>query len=559
VKTCSSLVRSALLIALAGILMPTAAAVAQKADKQQQPVVSAARVSELMKQALEQVQGGQAAAPGQPAAQAPRPTFDLKVEDAVTRAIENNISLASQRLNPQIQDLSLASIRAAYRPTVTANFTDSGSTSTGTSTLSGGSSVTSGTYDYNGSVSQTVPWTGASTSLSWSNRRNESNNNNATFNPSYTSSFQASVTQPLWRNFRIDGTRNSLWQQLITRQLADVTLRASTLTTVANTRNAYWDYVYAIQALDVAKQSKSLADKLVQDNQARVEIGTLAPLDVITAQAQAASSQVRVVQAEQTRQQAEISLKRLIVSSTQDPLWNSTVNPVDRPETMSAPPGIDLEAAIRTALEKRTDLVTSRENLRKSDLALKYSRNQTLPQADVTASYGANGTGGDQFERSSLVGGQMVLVSEGGWADAVTVMRKVRQPSWSVRLSFSYPIGTSAADASYASARVTYQQSQATLKAQELSVATDVTTAALNVQNTWQQVQSARVARELAQRQLEAEQSKFEVGMQTSYYVVNAQNNLLSAQTSELSAILAYRKALVNFQLVQETPASGGA
>jgi outer membrane protein len=298
----------------------------------------------------------------------------------------------------------------------------------------------------------------------------------------------------------------------------------------------------------------------VKDNQAKVEVGTLAPLDVSQAQSNLASARQRLVAAEQTRQQNELTLKRLIVSSTADPLWTATLNPTDRPETPTDAPPVDLKAAITNALSRRTDLEVSRQTLKQSDITLKFNKNQTLPRADVTASYGASGTGGDVWERFDPTTGKQVntggivsLARPGGWADAFTIMRGLNVPTWNVAVTFSYPIGTSAADASYARAKVQYQQSLTQLKSAELRVATDVTQAYLNVQSNLQQVTTARAARELAQKQLEAEQSKFEVGMQTNFFVVQAQQNLATAAVSELQAILNYRKSLVTFQQVQET------
>jgi outer membrane protein len=555
VKTCSSLVRMTLLVAATAILMPNATAMAQK--KAEKPQVSDEKVAELMKAALEQVQaGGQAVQQPQGLAQTARPVVDLKVDEAVDRALQNNIDLSVQRLNPQIQDLNLQATRAAYRPTVGSTIGYNDSTTNPTNTISGGSIVTTGRTTYNGSVDQSLPWMGGSVSLSFNNSRSSSNSNNARYNPSFSSSLTASLSQPLWRGRAIDSTRSSLFTGLISRNLADVSLRASTISTAAATRNAYWDLVYAVQAIAVSQESVRLAEQLVKDNQAKVEIGTLAPLDVVTAQAQLASARQSLVQAQQTRQQNELTLKRYIVGSTQDPLWNSTINPVDQPDpTVTAAP-IDLQTAIRNALDQRTDLTTARENLRSSGITLKYQKDQIHPQADLTASYGASGTGGPYLDRQGQFG-QVNAVIPGGYTDALSSIGRLDNPSWSLSVRFSYQLGRSAQEANYARAQIQYQQAQSQLKSQELSVATQVTQAALNVQSAFQQVQTARATRELREKTLEAEQSKFDVGMQTNYFVVQAQQSLADAKRSELQAILNYRKALVNFELAQQAPGGG--
>jgi outer membrane protein len=529
-------------LGLVGLLGAVAPAAAQQ--------VSEARLQELMEQAR-LLAGIQASAPTQATSvAATRPVVNLTMDDTVKLTIDNNIDISVQRLNPQIQDYALAQVRAAYRPTLTGTLGDRSARSAGTSQISGGAVVDTGTYTWNAGVSQAIPWTGATANVNFNNSRQNSTSNNATVNPNYSANLQFSATQPLLRNRSIDANRQSIKTTQIARDLADVTLKATLTNTVAAARNAYWDLVYAIQAVEAARQSLALAQRLVQDNQTRVEIGTLAPIDVVSAQSEVANRQQTLVSAESTRRTAELTLKRYLVSSTQDPLWESTINPVDQPPTATMQP-IDLAGAIRTALEGRTDVVQARENLRSSEISLRYLKNQTLPGLDLTATYTTQGTGGPRLIRDASLGGQIIATIPGGYNQAINTLRKVLFPSWNVSMSISYPIGTSSQDANYARSKVQMQQSQAQLRALELTVATDLTNAALQVQNYFQQVQAAAASRELAQKKLEAEQSKFEVGMSTNYTVVQYQRDLRDAQNSELRAILNYRKAVVDFERLQ--------
>jgi outer membrane protein len=525
-------------VGLFGVVAPASA---QQVDE--------ARLQELMQQARLLVDTQ--AAPSQGTAEtATRPVVNLTLDDAVRLTTDNNIDISVQRLNPQIQDYALAQARAAYRPSVSSTLTNRHSRTAGTTQIAGGKVVNTGNYNWNGGVSQSLPWFGTSASVNFNNSRQNTDSNNATFNPTYNSSVQFSVTQPLLRNRSIDASRQSIQTTQIARDLADVTLKATLTNTVAAARSAYWDLVYAIQAIESARQSLALAQRLVQDNQTRVEVGTLAPIDVVSAQAEVANRQQTLVAAESTRRTAELTLKRYLVSSTQDPLWGSTINPVDQPPTGTMQP-IDLAAAIRTALEGRTDVVQARENLRSSEISLKYLKNQTLPGMDLNASYTTQGTGGTTLVRNAALGGAVISTVPGGYIDALSTLSKIKYPNWNVSLSISYPIGTSSQDASYARAKVQMQQSQAQLRSLELTVATDLTNAALQVQNYFQQVQAAGASRQLAQQRLEAEQSKFEVGMSTNYTVVQYQRDLRDAQNSELRAVLSYRKALVDFERLQ--------
>lgn len=528
------------------VCIAVAAALAIVGTAQAQPVTQA-KVLDLLAQAQGKITGAAPPTAGQPATAPLAQVIDLTQDDAVAKALKMNIELSVERLNPQLQDLALKGAFGAYVPTLGGTLGQSSSTTRPGNIYGGGVIVNNQTTTYNFTASQPIRWTGGTASVNWGNSRQGTDNIATTLNPRYDSSLRASLTQPLWRNRAIDANRQSLVTSEINRRIADINLRASTINTVANTRNAYWDLVYAIQAVESAKTSLGLARQLVQDNKIRVEIGTLAPLDIISAQAEEASRQQTLLSREQSRRTAELVLKRLMVSGTDDPIWNVTLNPTDRPATDVAQV-IDLEAALRTALENRTDIVVARRNLEITDIGLKVQKNQTLPAADLTASYTTAGAGG-----TTVIGG--VPVTGGGYQDALSQLSKVNLPAWSAQVQFSYPIGTSSADATLARSKVQYQQSLAQLRALELTVATDLTNQAMTVQSAFQQVQTAAASRVLSQQRLAAEQSKFEVGMSYNYNVVLAQRDFTDAQNSELLAILNYRKALVDFQRKQEAPA----
>jgi len=512
-----------------------------------------ARVDELVKYAREKFADGQAQpAPAQQRtleerAEA-RPVVQLTVEQAVRMALDNNIELSVERINPQLQDLSIAQTRGAYRPTLNSTVNANSSMPLPTSLLNGGQRVINETANANVNIAQTLPWFGTNYTAAFNNGRTNTSSTFATLNPQFTTQLTATITQPLLRDFKIDNTRNQLLAGAITREVSDITLRTRMTNLTATTKNAYWDLLAAIRAIEAAKQSLSLAEKLIEDNRVRVEVGTLAPMDIISAQAEAATRRQTLTQAEATRRTAELVLKRLIVSETTDPVWRATIDPIDMVQVQ--PTTINLESAVTSALSQRTDLMTARKNLSSNDINIRYLRNQMLPAMNATATLGTRGLGGNQFIRE---GGVVVGEIPGGWPEAFAMMRRFDYPNWTVGLTFSYPLGKSSQEAAYARAKLQYQQSQSQVRALELTVATEVTNAALQVESTLRRMEAARAARELQEKRLENEQSKFEVGMSTNFFVVQAQRDLLDAQIAELRANLDYQKALVTFERVQQT------
>jgi len=507
-------------------------------------------VKELIAQAMQQagqttpvVQPGQMLPP-------PGPTVSLSADDAVKRALERNLDIQVQRLEPELLDLQTAALWAVYKPTMTSSFFTQGATNLPTSQLQslGGSQITNDTLQWNGGMTQNFRWGGGQLATNFNNTRLETSDAAATRNPAFSSNIQAQYTQPLLRNFKTDQTRSNLLINQLQSQITDLNLRATLTITEADVRSAYWDLVFAIESIDAARRSLDLATKLVQDNRARVEIGTMAPIDVVQAQAEEANTRQALVTAEANRRTSELALKRLIVGGTSDDLWNATIEPTDRPATTAEP--IDLEAAVRAALANRVDVAVAKRSLEQNEIAMKNLRNQTLPDLNLIGSYNLAGRGGTEFVRAGF-GGVVTDTIPGGYFDALRNIGDFTAPTWSVRMQFNYPIGQSAAEASYARARVQVTQTQAQVKQAELIVATEVTNAALTVRNSLEAVQASAVTRELSEKRLEAAQSKFEVGMSTNFEVVQAQRDLADARTTELRNLLNYRKAIVDFQRSQ--------
>jgi outer membrane protein len=530
-------------------------------------------VRALIAQATGQQGGAQTARPQTPGTQAPVPTasapfvtagprVDLSIQDAVARGLDKNIDIAVARITPRLTDFTLAGLEASYRLNLTASTSEQHNTQLPTNLIQGiNAPTTRTTASWSSGIAQNLWKGGGNYALNWTNSRLFTPANNNLRNPQINSGLQGNITQPLWRGFKIDATRAALMTNRLTQQNDEIALTSTTATTAANVRNAYWDLVYAIQAVEAAQNSLDLAARLVQDNQSRVEIGTLAPIDVVSAQAEQASRRNTLVVSQATLRTAELALKRLIVSGTDDPLWTSSINPVDRPSTTPEP--INLEAAVTRALASRTDLQQSVNNLKITDINLRNQIDATKPQLNLTANYGLTGLGGTIYNFTGpadpITGIRPSTTTPSGYFDALRNIVGFDAPVWTVGANFAFPLGASAQEATVARTRLALKQTEVNLKALQLQIATDVTNAALTVQSSLESVQASAASRELAQKRLEAAQSKADVGMATNYEVVQAQRDFADARNAELRAVLNYRKALVNFETVQTVGTRGVA
>ena len=481
--------------------------------------------------------------------------FDLTLDDAIQRALDRNLDIAVERIDPLVVDLTLAQQQAFYRPTLSFNYDTSSVTTPSSTQLDGGVFTVTDQANYNTSVNQPVKWGGGSLNVSFDNNRRESSSFFQSFNPSFRTVFTTQYTQPLLRGFKTDNNRQQIQVIQINRDISDVDLRQTITNTVADVRNAYWELLYTVASVAVQQQALDLAEQLVQDNRARVEIGTLAPIDIVQAQSEAASRRQTLAAAQQALRSAELTLKRLIVAGTQDELWTAELNPVDQPQR-SQPP-VDIEAAIRNALAGRTDLERAERQQDINELNVAGLKNTTLPALDLVGRYQLQGQGGDLLVRSGFLGGPIDEIIPGGYGDALNQIIDADFPLWSVGLQLSYPLGTSADEAALERARLQVRQTEAQLRQLELNVATEVTNAALQLTSIQERIAAATAAREFSEEQLSAEETRFEVGLATNFFVVQAQRDLATAQETELRAILDYQLALIEFERVQKTSLGG--
>jgi outer membrane protein TolC len=501
-----------------------------------------------------------AASPAQtPPAQAPGPAGpvrSLSLTDAVQLALEQNLGVRVERINPQIQQEGVLLAQAAWQPTFTSNFSYN-STDTPPDSFLSGAQQTLKTDFFQGTtgVEQLLPW-GASYTFGWDGSRSTSNNIFSNFNPRLRSSLRISFVQPLLRNFRTDSSRTQLVVSRRNREISDTQLRATVVTTVRNVKNAYWDLKYALANLEVRQQSLDLARQTLKDNRTRVEVGTMAPIDIVEAEAEVARNEEAVILAEAQIRQAEDRLRALVFDPSAPDFWTMTIDPVDEPQM--EPVVVDAEAAIRTALDKRTDLQQARKQLENVDANLRLYRDQMLPQVNLEADYSTTGLGGTQLVRGEGFPGPIIGERNRGFGRVLGDVYTFDYPTWTLGVRVSYPIGRSAAEASYARARLQYDQGRLQIRNLELQVATQVRDAARQVNTNIKRIEATRAARVLAERRLEAEQKKFGVGMSTSFLVFQAQRDLATARVNELRAILDYNQSLADFEAVQEA-ALGGA
>jgi outer membrane protein TolC len=245
--------------------------------------------------------------------------LELSLTQAIERALDRNLDLKVQRFNPQLTDYSIQQTKAAYRGTLTQQTSYSDRTTLSAATTDGNTpSFATRTATSNTNFSQPTRFHGLNFSASANTSRSVTTQTTSLRPIGLTSTFGFNVTQPLLRYFKTDNARTTLQTQQITREINDITLATAIANTVASVKNAYWDLRSAIENIEIQRRAVALATTLVDQNRTKVEIGTMAQIDVIQAESQQAQAELSLVNAESTWRTAEMTFKRLIAGGTDD-------------------------------------------------------------------------------------------------------------------------------------------------------------------------------------------------------------------------------------------------
>jgi outer membrane protein len=474
----------------------------------------------------------------------------LTVDGAVRLALENNLDLAADRLDPQIGDLRVSTANGAFKPNFNTNLQRNNQLQPPASFLLP-TATRNDVVSSNVGVGQRLPWLGTAYNIGWNSSHTASNSFLSSYNPLVQSGLAFNLTQPLFKDLSIDSPRSQLALQQGNRSMADTRLRESVVHTTAATKTAYWNLVTAIGNVEARRSALLLAEELVRVNKAKVDVGQSPPLDLVSAEAEVASNREQLIVAETAVRQAEDRLRMLIFDATKREIWNIKLEAVDSPQV--EPFALDLEGAVTNALRSRADLERSRQEIDNAQIAEKLAGNQRLPDIRLNATYQASGLGGTQVLRSGGFPG--IIAGPGVVTPFGTVLNQLlssNYPTWIVGVSISYPIGQSTEEAAYARSRLETVQAQQRAKSAQARVIQQVRDAGWKVDMNIKRLETTKAGRELAEQRLDAEQKRFEVGMSTSFLVIQAQRDLAQARTNELSAILAYDLSLVDFESLQQ-------
>lgn len=478
-------------------------------------------------------------------------TLPLTLEDCILKALRNNYDLAVQVMTPETADIAVAQAEEKFIPSLSLAFNRRDTSQASYSWLEAAEQVKQLRDNTSLQLSQQLPF-GGSLGLSMLGVKTDTNSRFQTINPRFETQLSLSLSQPLLRNFGLNMSRREIIVAQNSYQAAEKDFAAFVQNLVYQVEQAYWNLVYAIDNLGVREQSLKLARELLEKNRRSVEIGTLAPIDVLNAQADVASREADVLDAQALVKNYEDVLRAVVNLSADAPdAVSAGIAPTDRPAFEEV--AVDLDEALLTAAANRPELAASRIDIKTRELNLTYARNQLLPGLDLTAQYWSPGVSGTQllYEGGNPLFGDLIGTVPGGVSEAMRDTFNFRYRNWSVGLTLSLPLNTVFSRAAAAQARVSLDQSLARLRSSEQQLDLEVRSAVRSVQTNYTRVQAYRAARELAEKRLEAEEEKLRVGLTTNYFVLQYQRDLADRQTLELRALIDYNLSLAKLAQVK--------
>jgi len=524
------------------------------------------------------------------------------LRDAITTALEKNIDIELERENVRLMQYDLIAAQGFYDPTTTSTIFYNRSarpTATRDSGLEGNNTTISfESLSYNFGATKNFERWGSFVQADFNNRRSVANTSILT--TEYSPSLQFQFVQPLFRNFEIDAARRQIKVIKKRMDLTDAQFRQRVILIISQVQQAYWDLSLAIKSEAVARDSVKLAETQLNNNKRQVEVGTLAPIDVVSAATQLESRRTSVFQTMNQVGLAENALKALTTSGPSDELWNALIDPVEPFDIK--PFSIPVGDAVKLAHENRPEI--RQQSLQKdiNKIEVDFFRNQAKPQINLVASYTTNGLGGSPLSTTGTCPnpvddpanpGKKVCITGivpqpqgsgfvpvvtttpfnpsivrtagiadqfvGGYGTALGNLFKNEFRTWSVGVSFSLPLRNRTAKANLGRQLEVGRQIDLQTRQVLQNIELEVRNAVQSVETAKLRIEAAQDATRYARQQLEGEEKRFAAGLSSTFFILDRQNQLAQTQFSELNALADYNKAVANLQRVMSTTLSSNS
>ncbi len=484
-------------------------------------------------------------------AQTPLTQKEYSLEEALQVAIERNLDIELQRVNIEASNISLQQTRTAYEPVVTNTTQTQTFDQEATNRNQGvsGQAISVETIDFNTTLSKQEDF-GFSWQAQFNNNLRDSNEF-FSLGETYTSTLSFGFEQKLLKGFSFDGEilRNNEFVARGNLEISEYDLQIQVANVLQQAENAYWDLVVALEKLDVTKQSLELAKQLYEQNKVKIEVGTLAPIELVNTEATIATREQELVASENAVRAAEDTLKKVLNLPPED--WTKTIKPRDR--LVIEEIDLDFQKDLESAWSNRPELRKNNRQMENATLTKKLRRNELMPELNLTGGYFISGASApvgatDEFGNPLLnENGELVVLEQSAYTDAIDKVSGFDFPGWRLALNLTWNPQNKQAKLNMAQANLDLRQREVEREQTKVNIMEEVRSANRELESNLKSIAANEKALKFRQENLKAEVQKFQNGLSTNYRVSEEQREVAAAESSLLEAKVSYMKAMVSY------------
>jgi len=464
----------------------------------------------------------------------------LSLADTIRLTLANNTEVRINQLQYEGSRFAIDRAYQGFDPSFTASFTSRRSTTPTTDQLQGAATLS--TLGQTTSLGfQQRFFTGTQYNINFNGSKNTSNSVFSNFNPSIGAGLDFNVSQPLLRSRGLLPQKAPLVIARRNHQQSRQTFLGQVQDSISQAVNRYWDVIEARDNLKVLRKSLELAEETYKLDKRKLELGALPPLDIYRSESQVANRRVQVIQAEYRLKQLEDELRR-VIGADLDPFVRALdVELIEQAEPAGEMMTMDMQAAVDTALKQRPELEALRLQQANDRTSVDVAHNSLQPDLNLSAFYSSNGRGGNRLDTSVS---PPTVISRGGFGDAFDQLSSWDFPSYGFTLSLRLPVKNRVAEADLGNALVAQRRSLYTQRQREQAIVLEARNAVHQLEQAKLSMAASKIALDVARKNLEAEQRKYELGAQTIFFVLDAQTQLSSAEQELLRAQIGYQRAV---------------
>jgi outer membrane protein len=464
----------------------------------------------------------------------------LVLSDAIRLTLLNNTQIRVNQLQYEATRFAIQRAYQPFDPVFISGFNAGRQTVPSYTQLQGAPTLSALNQQFQLGYTQNFQ-TGTQYNINFSSNKISSNSIFNTFNPSISSSLNFVLAQPLLRNRGLFPNRALIVIARRNLKQSRADFEGQVNVSIAQAADQYWAVVQARENLNVYRQSLELAEATYRQNKRALELGALPPLDIYRSESQVASRRVFMIQAEYDLKQAEEELRRTIGADL-DPYFRALDMELTEPVAAAGEPlSVDIQRAVEQALEHRPELEGLRQQLANDDTSIQLAHHRLQPELNLGGFYSSNGLGGNQTDNATI---PPMVIARGGLGDALSQIGSFDFPSYGFNLQLNLPVKNRGVQADLGNALVSKRRSLYLLRQLEQGINLEVRQAVHQLEQAKLSMGAARVARDLSQKNLEAEQRKYELGSQPIFFTLEAQTQLIQDELILVQAEIGYHRSV---------------